>query len=63
MAKPKKICKNCKIFVEQEKCPICQGNQFLTTWKGRIIMLKPEESEIAKKLGITKKGIYAIKSK
>jgi len=61
MTKGKKVCKKCKVFVEDDKCPICQGTQFITSWKGKIIVLKPEESEIAKNMGIKDKGTYAIK--
>lgn len=56
-----KICKKCLIFVEQDKCPICQGTAFAESFKGKIIMLKPEQSEIAKKVNIKKKGTFAIK--
>jgi len=61
MKKAKKVCKKCKIFVERDKCPLCQGTQLVESWKGQIIVLKPEESEIAKKLNIKEKGSYAIK--
>jgi DNA-directed RNA polymerase subunit E" len=57
----KKVCKKCKIFVEGDKCPICKSNQFSETWKGKIIILDPENSEIAKKIGIKQKGEYALK--
>lgn len=57
----KKVCKKCKIFVDKDVCPICNGNQFTTTWNGRITILNPEKSEIAKKLEIKKEGEYAIK--
>ena len=57
----KKVCKKCKIFVEKDVCPICQGNQFTTTWKGRIAILNVSKSEIAKKLEFNKEGEYAIK--
>ncbi len=60
--KGKKVCKKCKIFVEGDKCPLCQGNQFAENWKGRIIVTDPEKSDIAKKLNIKKKGVYAIKA-
>ena len=59
----KKVCKKCKIFIEKETCPICNGNQFSESWKGRIFVFKPEESELAKKMSISKKGTYAIKTK
>lgn len=57
----KKVCKKCKIFVEKDVCPICKGNQFTNVWKGRIIILNSEKSEIAKKLELKKDGEYAIR--
>jgi DNA-directed RNA polymerase subunit E" len=59
----KKACNKCKILFSEEKCPICNNTDFSEMWKGRIIVLKPAESEIAKKLGIEREGIYAIKIK
>ena len=57
----KKVCKDCKIFAEKDVCPICKGSNFTTTWKGRIIILDNEKSEIAKKLSVKNNGEYAIK--
>ncbi|MBW3013550.1 DNA-directed RNA polymerase, subunit E'' [Candidatus Woesearchaeota archaeon] len=57
----KKVCKNCKMFVTGEVCPVCKKNQFTTTWRGRIIVLDPKKSEIAQKIGATAAGEYAIK--
>jgi DNA-directed RNA polymerase subunit E" len=57
----KKVCKSCKIFVDGSKCPLCQGDQFTESWKGKIIVLNAEKSEIAKKTGIKVKGEYAIR--
>lgn len=62
MAK-KKVCKKCKSFVTGSECPVCKGNQFTTNWQGRINILNPEKSDIAKKIGIEAKGEYAIKAK
>ncbi|MEA3378500.1 MAG: transcription elongation factor subunit Spt4 [Nanoarchaeota archaeon] len=57
----RKVCKKCKLFVEGNECPLCKGKQFSDSWKGRIIITDPLKSEIAKVLGITAKGEYAIK--
>ena len=62
MAK-KKACKKCKLFVQGSECPLCKGTDFTTGWKGRIIIFNAEKSEIAKKLEISVKGEYAIKTK
>ena len=57
----KKICRKCKLFVEGDVCPVCKGNQFSTSWQGRLTILDANKSIIAKKLGIATKGEYAIK--
>jgi len=57
----RKVCKKCKIFVEGPTCPICKGNQFADSWKGRIFVIDTENSEVAKKMDIKQKGEYAIK--
>lgn len=59
----KKVCKHCKIFVEEPTCPLCKGADFTETWKGRVVIFNPSESVIAKKLRITKEGTYAIKTR
>lgn len=59
----RKVCKKCRIFVEGGKCPICGNSELTEGWKGRVIVLNPSESEIAKKINITKEGTYAIKTK
>ena len=57
----KKVCRKCKIFVRGNECPICKGSNFSENWKGKIIVVDAERSEIAKKIGIKVKGEYAIK--
>lgn len=59
----KKVCKSCKIFVDGQECPICKGQSFSTNWQGRVYVLDPEKSEIAKKAGMKAKGEYAIKAR
>jgi len=59
----KKACKKCKIFVKGNECPLCKGSEFTTSWKGRIVVLDAEKSEIGKVLGINVKGEYAIKTR
>ena len=59
----KKACKNCKIFVKGNECPICKTTDLTNSWKGRIIVLDVNKSEIAKKMGIKIKGEYAIKTR
>ncbi len=60
MAKPK-ACKICKNIYEGDKCPNCDSKESTDSFKGRIVILNPEKSEIAKKLNIKSKGNFAIK--
>jgi DNA-directed RNA polymerase subunit E" len=64
MAKREKACKICKRIYEisKEECPDCGAKESTDSFKGRIVVFNPEESEIAKKLNITKKGNFAIKT-
>ncbi len=57
----RKVCKSCKVFVKGDECPICKGNQFTESWKGRIFIQDANKSEVAKKIGANVKGEYAIK--
>ena len=56
-----KACKNCKYIYEGEKCPICGSTEAVTNFAGYIIVLNPEDSEIAKKAGINVPGKYAAR--
>jgi len=59
----RKVCKNCKIFVDGGECPLCKSTNFVTNWKGRIAVIDTERSAIGQKIGIKVKGEYAIKAR
>ena len=60
MAK-KKCCKSCRYLYDGSECPVCKSTNTATSWQGRIYVLDAGRSEIAKKIGISVKGEYAIK--
>ena len=60
MAEREKVCRTCRLFVEGNVCPLCNGTNFSRSWKGMVIIKNPVESEIAKTLGITTKGKYCL---
>ncbi|MFB6245988.1 MAG: transcription elongation factor subunit Spt4 [Candidatus Pacearchaeota archaeon] len=63
MATKEKACKECNtIFEKGEKCPKCGSNENSDTFKGRIVILNPEKSEIANNLNFKEKGTFAIKT-
>jgi DNA-directed RNA polymerase subunit E" len=59
----RKVCKQCKMFVDGPDCPVCHTQNFSTNFQGRIFIVDPEKSEIAQKVGLTHKGEYAIKAR
>ena len=56
----KKACTHCSLLSEKELCPECK-NPTSTNWSGLLIVTDPENSEVAKELGITKPGEYALR--
>ncbi len=56
-----KVCKKCKLFVEADMCPLCKRDSFSTSWQGRLVIIDTNNSHIAKELGVTEAGEYAIK--
>jgi DNA-directed RNA polymerase subunit E" len=56
-----KACKKCKFVFEGHKCPKCGSEEITEGFKGKVVVLKPEESEIAKNLKLKEKGTFAIK--
>lgn len=57
----KKACKKCKILTLESECPICHSTNLVQNWKGKVFILQPEKSLIAKTMGIQTKGEFAIK--
>jgi DNA-directed RNA polymerase subunit E" len=63
MAKSK-ACKICNTIYETgDKCPKCGAKESTDNHKGRIVVLNPEKSEIAKNINLKGKGNYAIKTR
>lgn len=56
-----KACKHCKAIFEGAKCPKCGSEESTESYKGTVMIIKPDESEVAKNLKIKEKGNYAIK--
>jgi len=59
-----KACKICNTIYEgKEKCPKCESKESTDSFKGRVVILDSEKSEIAQKLKIKDKGNFAIKTR
>ncbi|MCL1979128.1 MAG: DNA-directed RNA polymerase subunit E [Methanomassiliicoccaceae archaeon] len=55
-----RACKQCNFLSEADACPRC-GGQTSKEWQGFIAVVNYERSEIAKRMGITSNGRYALK--
>ncbi len=55
-------CRKCKfINTDSNVCKNCGSTDLTREWYGYVIILDPEKSEIAKKLGIKIPGKFALK--
>lgn len=57
----KKVCRTCKLFTEEDLCPICKKDSFTNNFQGRIHFIDIKKSHIASEMGVTMNGEYAIK--
>ncbi len=60
---PLKACIKCKLLVDPktEVCPNCGSRVFSDDWEGLVVVLNAEKSLVAKKLNLTKSGVYALR--
>ena len=56
-----KACRSCHTITSGNICPNCKTTNLSDDWTGILIIINPEGSKIAEKLGITKPGRYALK--
>ncbi len=54
-------CRKCKFVTIGKVCPVCKSSDLTPDWHGIALIVDPENSHVAKTLGITKKGKYALK--
>lgn len=55
-----KACKQCSFISEDDVCTRC-GGQTSREWQGFLSVIDFEKSEIAKRMGISANGKYALK--
>jgi len=55
------VCRKCKCINRGKICQVCHSSDLSPDWSGIVLVVDPENSQIAKSLGISKKGKYALK--
>ncbi len=56
-----KACKNCRFISNGPVCPNCKSTNLSDDWSGLVVIMDPTSSEVAKKMGITAPGRYALR--
>ena len=54
-------CRKCKCVTIGKVCPACKSSDLTSDCEGVVVVANPDESKIAKTLGITANGKYALK--
>ncbi|KAG2474758.1 MAG: Transcription elongation factor Spt4 [Nitrosopumilales archaeon] len=54
-------CRKCKFVTIGKVCPACKSSDLTPDWTGIVLIVDPSNSQIAKTLGITEKGKYALR--
>lgn len=54
-------CRKCKFVTIGKVCPNCKSADLTPDWRGSILIVDPSTSVVAKTLGITVMGKYALK--
>ena len=56
-----RACRTCKLISDEPTCPNCKGSDLSEDYSGLMIVLDPEGSILAEKLGVKEPGNYALK--
>lgn len=54
-------CRKCKFITTQKVCSNCKSSDLTPDWSGIALIVDPINSHVAKVLGISKAGKYALK--
>ena len=54
-------CRTCNLISTANLCPNCKTFAMSDDWVGEVVIFDPEQSAIAKTLGVTRPGRYALR--
>ena len=54
-------CRKCRAITIGKVCSICKSSDLTRDWSGIILIVQPENSQVAKTLEITQKVKYSLK--
>ena len=56
-----KACPTCRLISYRSTCPVCNASGLSDDFSGLVIILNPEGSQVARTMGVDKKGRYALR--
>lgn len=56
-----RACKSCHLITRKEYCPKCKTHSLSEDFTGKVIILDPQNSQIAKRLNFDVAGMYALR--
>ena len=56
-----RACRNCHLITEGNVCPRCKSTDLSDDFSGIVIILDPENSQIAKMMNVDRRGRYALR--
>lgn len=56
-----RACRACHTITTADECPACNSSELSKDYLGYVIVMDPEQSVIAQKMGIDAPGKYALK--
>ena len=56
-----KACKNCRYISNGPVCPNCKSTNLSDDWSGLVVIVDATTSDVAKRMGITAAGRYALR--
>ncbi|MHA1626747.1 MAG: transcription elongation factor subunit Spt4 [Candidatus Asgardarchaeia archaeon] len=57
---PVRACRKCHILTSDKVCPVCHESNLSSSYSGLVIIIDPDNSEVAKILNIKNPGTYAL---
>lgn len=54
-------CRSCHMLTSANICPNCKRSGLSRDWAGELIVVDPERSQLAKRIGAKKPGKYALR--
>jgi DNA-directed RNA polymerase subunit E" len=56
-----KACRQCHFISYKSICPNCKAANLSDDFSGKVVIIDPEDSAIARAMNINKKGHYALR--